>query len=210
MSLNSPIPVAVPGKSAVASKTMWSLVLAIVTYLLPTILAYFGIPPERQGDVINLISQGGPLLFPVLAMVFHSISKTPVTSVLPKDVPPSRLMGVVATFLVVGMVMGATLPLAACAGQTSLIPPTAEVQVAEGVTSLDDLYNKAAGVYLGQVATHPAWRTSVKPLLQKALPLIQVVDAAEKAGNATPATLAAQTAQAIALIQQAQTVLATK
>lgn len=211
MSLNTPIPVPVPGKSLVASRTFWSLVGAVLTYILPGLLSHFGISPDQAGPVVDAICQDGPVLLPMLAVVFHAVSSRPVTSVLPKSAQPARLMSILAVLVLVVFVAPV---LSACGGAAGagLIPPSAEVQVAQGVSSLDLLYNTAGNAYLKDLATmDPTLKATVKPLLQEALPLVRAVDAAEKAGTATsPETITADTAQAIALIGQAKDALGVK
>lgn len=94
----------------------------------------------------------------------------------------------------------AALALAGC--QTpSLIPPTAQVGVAEAGTSVDLAYNAVAQVYIAALPTMPAaTKAEVKPLLVKAYAAVQAADNAQTLGDAT--TLATQVQSAEALIAQ--------
>ena len=100
------------------------------------------------------------------------------------------------------------LMLTACA-TPSIIPPSATVAVAEAGTTLDDLYNKAAQIYLATYTVLPATqKTIVKIDFAKAYAAVQLADSAQALGNST--TLAADISAAEALISQAKTDLGAK
>ena len=94
------------------------------------------------------------------------------------------------------------LMLTACA-TPSIIPPSATVAVAEAGTTLDDLYNKAAQIYMATYTILPAAQKAiVKADFAKAYAAVQLADSAQTLGNST--TLAADISAAEALINQAK------
>jgi hypothetical protein len=105
-------------------------------------------------------------------------------------------------------ILAGCLALAAC--QTpALIPPTATVAVAEAGTTLDDLYNKAAQIYLATYTVLPAAQKAiVKADFAKAYAAVQLADSAQTLGNST--TLTADISAAEGLIAQAKTDLGAK
>ena len=100
-------------------------------------------------------------------------------------------------------VLVSTLMLTACA-TPSIIPPSATVVIAEAGTTLDDLYNKAAQIYMATYTVLPAAQKAiVKADFAKAYAAVQLADSAQTLGNST--TLAADISAAEALISQAKT-----
>jgi len=99
-------------------------------------------------------------------------------------------------------ILAGCLALAAC--QTpSLIPANATVAVAEAGTLVDDLYNKAAQIYMATYTVLPAAQKAiVKADFAKAYAAVQLADSAQTLGNST--TLAADISAAEALISQAK------
>lgn len=99
-------------------------------------------------------------------------------------------------------VIAGCLALAAC--QTpALIPSGSAVVVAEAGTSVDDLYNKAAQVYMATYTVLPAAQKDiVKADFAKAYAAVRLADSAQTLGNST--TLAADISAAEALISQAK------
>lgn len=96
-------------------------------------------------------------------------------------------------------------PLAACKSP-SLVPASSQMLVLQADTSLDVLYNTAAKIYLGQVATmDSATKAKVKPLLQKARKLVVACDQGQVLGEAT--SMADQIGQATALIGSVKALL---
>lgn len=103
------------------------------------------------------------------------------------------------------LIGAAALALAGCA-TNPIVPPAASVTVAEAGTTLDASYNVAAQAYLSELPTMSAsLKATVKPLLVQAYAYVVAADQAEALGNAT--TVAAQAADAMALIAQAKTAL---
>ncbi|HEY5411107.1 MAG TPA: hypothetical protein VIJ94_10320 [Caulobacteraceae bacterium] len=98
--------------------------------------------------------------------------------------------------------------LAGCATQP-LIPPSTQVVVAEGVTTMDAAYNVVAKSYLKQAPTMAAAKKAqAKPLLAKIYQLISAIDAGETLGTST--SMADQITQATQLIAQAKSLLGVK
>ena len=99
-------------------------------------------------------------------------------------------------------ILAGCLALTAC--QTpALIPSGSAVVVAEAGTTLDDLYNKAAQVYMATYTVLPATQKAiVKADFAKAYAAVQLADSAQKLGNSTSIT--ADIAAAEALINQAK------
>jgi hypothetical protein len=105
------------------------------------------------------------------------------------------------------LIGAAALSLTACATPNSAANDA--IDIAQGDTTVDALYNVAATAYMNQLPTMPAaTKAVVKPLLVQALPWVQKADAAATLGNA--ATVAADAAEATALITQAKTALGVK
>lgn len=99
----------------------------------------------------------------------------------------------------------ALLALAGCASP-SLIPASLTLPVAQADTSLDAIYNVTATAYLQ--STNTSAKAIAKPYLVKAYPFVVAADKAEALGDAT--TVAAQAADAMALIVEAKTALGVK
>lgn len=87
-----------------------------------------------------------------------------------------------------------------------LVPPSAQVGVAQGGATIDLAYNVAANAYLKALPTMSATtKAQLKPILAKAYNLVQAADAAETLGQST--AVATDIASATQLINQAKSLL---
>jgi hypothetical protein len=186
------------GKSAFSSKTLLSLAGVLITFYLPSILAAVGIPQDQQGPFVAALNQIGPPLGVILAGFFRVISKKPITGVVKAN--PNLLV-----LLALGLVLAASGPgLSACATKP-LAPPSLQLTLAQGDTSLDAAFNVVAKYYLTHVPTDPAVKARAKRLLLQALAAVQAADAAETLGRAD--TVTAQVKAATSLLTQARALL---
>ena len=98
--------------------------------------------------------------------------------------------------------LAAVIASSAC-NTTPLVPPTAQVAVVQGDTSVDLAFNVVAMAYLKAApALPPTTKAKVKTLLASAYAAVQAADNAERLGDAT--TLAAQVQSAESLLAQAK------
>lgn len=97
------------------------------------------------------------------------------------------------------------LTLSACATKP-LVPPSAEVGLLQGVTTLEASYNVAAQAYLAELPSmSPDQHDQAKSLLVRAYGAVEAAETAQSLGDAT--TVNTQIALASSLIGQAKALL---
>lgn len=104
------------------------------------------------------------------------------------------------------LVIALTLTLTGACASQPITPPSLEIPLLQGDTSLDGLYHAAANAYLAQVPTmDPGVKATLKPLMIRFYTAVSVADAAQRLGDAN--TLAAKIGEASALYAQIKPVL---
>lgn len=196
----STLPPAVPGKSLFESRTVWSLILAMVFTLIPSALSWVGVPIDQQGGVITSLHQIIPPLAMVAGVIFHAISTKPVTSILPTAKPPPGAAAFLVVFLLAGSLLGSGF-LSGCA-TTANTRVTAAKADAVSWAALQSVANTLDGLAVARVI-HGQQALTVADWLNRAQAFLTAADAAYQRGdNATASqNLSLATSLVTALIQ---------
>lgn len=183
MTSTSPTPVA--GKSLFASRTVLSLIGAMIAYALPGILTKIGVPLDQQPVAIGYLQQIGMPLFMLLGILFHAISTKPVTSVLPSASTTTKIMGGLALPLFVGLLMSAGMGMSACAiTPAPALSQAQQLNLAKVEYGAEAAYNVAGSAYLAaEPALSPSQKATVKGYLVTAYQALLAARQAQKLGD---------------------------
>lgn len=210
MTSTSPTPVA--GKSLFESRTVWSMIGAMIVYALPSILTKLGVPADQQPAAIGYLQQIATPLLMLLGIMFHSVSTKPVTSMFPTAGTTTKIMGAVvmpllAAILATCLIAGTLL--SACAlTPTPQLSPAQQVLAAKTEYVAESAYNVAGNAYLAaEPLLSAAQRTTVKAYLATAYQALLAARHAQVVGD--QGTLQTKIDAIQAIVRNVQAITAT-
>lgn len=208
MTSTSPTPVA--GKSLFESRTVWSMIGAMIVYALPGILTKLGVPADQQPAAIGYLQQIATPLLMLLGIMFHSVSTKPVTSMFPTAGTTTKIMGALIVPLFAGLLLvGAVGGLSACAWTpTPQLTESQQVLAAKTEYVAEAAYNVAGNAYLAAEPLLSApQRTTVKAYLAKAYQALLAARHAQVVGD--QGTLQTKIDAIQAIVRNVQAITAT-